>query len=187
MSVEATVWAWKVKTGNPTDKLVLLCLADHADEFGRNCWPGQSRIAAKTGLARQTVSVALSRLADKGLIAVDKIPLADNAVFVKNFYRLHVEKPSYPQPNGENGQNVNGANVRVTQDDTDGQLGRPVPVSQTDSNSSLTTNELKSGKAAPPERLTPALEKIRNWEKENAEVKVDAAKALQIQRKNGAS
>jgi len=66
VSGEATVWAWAQEITSPTARLVLLCLADHADEDGV-CWPSQARIARKTGLSERAVRDALKVLDTDGL------------------------------------------------------------------------------------------------------------------------
>lgn len=60
MSVEASCWAWKqaIPSG---PKLVLLCLADHADRSGV-CWPGQSEVAEKCCMNRATVNQHIGKL-----------------------------------------------------------------------------------------------------------------------------
>ena len=68
MSFRATAWAMKQKARNATQKLVLMILADYADEHGV-CFPHQSLIAEKAGLHRITVVKALKALRDDKLIA----------------------------------------------------------------------------------------------------------------------
>jgi hypothetical protein len=60
MSNCALSWAW-AQSVSSTEKLVLLCLADHADQAGR-CWPSLTRIQERTGLARSTVAKVLDQL-----------------------------------------------------------------------------------------------------------------------------
>mgnify|MGYP001156489285 CR=1 FL=1 len=55
----------------PTDqssKLVLLALADHANDDGTGARPGLSRLGVKTGLSRRAVQRALAHLEEHGLI-----------------------------------------------------------------------------------------------------------------------
>jgi DNA-binding MarR family transcriptional regulator len=72
VSVEASAWAWEQKRcgkgklrGNA--KLVLLALADHADERGV-CWPGRRGIAEKVGISASTVTRLLAQLEAGGLV-----------------------------------------------------------------------------------------------------------------------
>ncbi|HPE80103.1 MAG TPA: helix-turn-helix domain-containing protein [Gammaproteobacteria bacterium] len=66
MSNDALRWAW-AQPLNHAAKLVLLCLADHADDSG-TCWPSLSRIAAMTGLDQSTVKRKIRALEHDGLV-----------------------------------------------------------------------------------------------------------------------
>ena len=67
MSIRAMAWAWDAQCPAPGAKLVLLKLADHANDEGE-CWPSQGRIAADCGLTRQTVNEHLKKLVEAGLV-----------------------------------------------------------------------------------------------------------------------
>ena len=74
MSLDASIWAWKVrqkqkKGGSlkPLKKLVLLSLADRADEH--HCaYPSMSRLVEDTEMDRKTVLKIIDELIDDGLI-----------------------------------------------------------------------------------------------------------------------
>jgi biotin operon repressor len=66
VSVEASTWAWRQRISH-SRQLVLLALADHADNHGV-CWPSQRKIREKTGLGRTTVADALRWLERHGYI-----------------------------------------------------------------------------------------------------------------------
>jgi DNA-binding transcriptional MocR family regulator len=68
MAIAAIEWAFTQRLDNPTAKLVLLALADHADSNGL-CWPSISRIEQRTGLSRSSVIRALADLEERRLIA----------------------------------------------------------------------------------------------------------------------
>lgn len=71
MSFDATKWAWAAEVKPATRKLVLLALADRADEKG-NCHPSTNCIAADTGLNRKTVLESLRTLEADGFITAEK-------------------------------------------------------------------------------------------------------------------
>lgn len=73
MSTRASAWAWDLEIEGMTStlKIVLLRLADHADEDGFS-FPRQSTIATKSYLSRQTVNKSLRQLEDMGLIKMDQ-------------------------------------------------------------------------------------------------------------------
>ena len=58
--------AWELDL-KASDKLVLLALADHANDDGE-CYPSLRKIEAKTGLSKQGLINAIKRLMDLGLI-----------------------------------------------------------------------------------------------------------------------
>ena len=67
MSVDATRWAWSLSGLRIAEKLVLLALADRADEHNR-CYPSYQRICADTCADRKTVSKAINSLIEKDFI-----------------------------------------------------------------------------------------------------------------------
>lgn len=67
MSVQAMSWAFSVRGISPSEKLVLLSLANYANAEAR-CWPKQETIALETELSSRTVWAALKRLSDVGII-----------------------------------------------------------------------------------------------------------------------
>ena len=71
MSLDATRWAWQQRVGRSTEKLVLLSLADRANEK-HECYPSIERLALDTGCNRKTVMDAIKRLEDQGLVTAEK-------------------------------------------------------------------------------------------------------------------
>jgi hypothetical protein len=68
MSLDATRWAWRQKV-TPTQKLVLLALADRADEK-HICYPSNTRLQSDTGLYRETIYAAISDMEQSGILTV---------------------------------------------------------------------------------------------------------------------
>jgi len=67
MSFRIAGAAWKVEDIHPTTKLILLCLADTADDDG-TCWPSQGTVAKKCGVSRQTVNSHIEKLCKSGFL-----------------------------------------------------------------------------------------------------------------------
>jgi hypothetical protein len=61
VSVAATTWVWGDSKAQGADLLVLLALADYADEHG-NCYASWAKLQSKTRLSRSTVIRSLRRL-----------------------------------------------------------------------------------------------------------------------------
>src|SRR5215207_7364208 len=60
-------WAMRQTVGGATGKLILLALAEYADEHGR-CFPGQDLIAARCELKARSVREWLSKLQKDGFL-----------------------------------------------------------------------------------------------------------------------
>ena len=66
MSVRAMAWAWRQQLSGP-EKLVLMAIADHADDDGI-CWPGNAHIARKCNLSQRSVQRHIKNLIDNGFM-----------------------------------------------------------------------------------------------------------------------
>lgn len=67
MSVQAMAWAFDMQMESPSAKLVLLALANFADEEGK-CWPSQERLAAMSSQSVDSVQRRLKELVELGFI-----------------------------------------------------------------------------------------------------------------------
>lgn len=68
MSLPAYEWAWKQTCKTPTEKLVLLALAEHHNSDTELCCPSRRRIAELVGISVSSVKRALRSLEDDGLL-----------------------------------------------------------------------------------------------------------------------
>lgn len=62
------VWEWDLPAN---EKLVMLIIADHADDSGANAYPGIARIARRASLSERQVQRILSDLMRRNLIRID--------------------------------------------------------------------------------------------------------------------
>lgn len=67
MSMELMVKAMKAKVGNPLRKLVLIKLADNANDQGE-CWPSYQTIAEQCEISRRSVMTHVKKLEDDGFL-----------------------------------------------------------------------------------------------------------------------
>ena len=72
MSVTVMGLAWYVKGLTPAQKVVLVALADHADDDGMRVYPGVKRLTIKTSLKERTVRRSLGDLRKMGILVVVK-------------------------------------------------------------------------------------------------------------------
>ncbi|MFB2653854.1 helix-turn-helix domain-containing protein [Shewanella seohaensis] len=70
MSMELMVKAMKAKVGNPLRKLVLIKLADNANDQGE-CWPSYQHIAEQCEIGKSTVRKHIAELAEAGLLTIE--------------------------------------------------------------------------------------------------------------------
>ncbi len=67
MSVQAITWALDYAAGSVTEKVLLLVLANYANEFGVS-WPSQKTLADQTALGERTVRRVLADMERRGVI-----------------------------------------------------------------------------------------------------------------------
>jgi biotin operon repressor len=81
------VEAMKAKVGNPGRKLVLVKLADNANDKGE-CWPSYQHVADQCEMGRSTVKSHIKALEEAGFLTV----VERNGGVSSNKYRLHITK-----------------------------------------------------------------------------------------------
>jgi DNA-binding GntR family transcriptional regulator len=86
MSFQAMAWAVEQKTGSASTKLVLLILANYADNAGV-CWPSQERLANDTDMTDRSIRNAVAALVERGLLKVGE-RRGTTGVRKTNVYRL---------------------------------------------------------------------------------------------------
>ena len=101
-------WAWSISLP-PTPKLVLMALADIADDKGV-CWPSHASLALKCSLTDRTVRRVLTHLQNTALIEVEP-RFSPNGSRSSNRYRLRCENPQ-DNPSGALGSNGGGGGHR---------------------------------------------------------------------------
>jgi DNA-binding transcriptional regulator YhcF (GntR family) len=115
MSIKAMNWAWG-QALSPTPKLILMALADAADDEGL-CWPGIRTLAAKCGVSGRTVQRMIKAFVSQGLLVVEERRRPSGRQ-TSNSYHLVME--SYPDKLSSptlsvRGGGDTGSTPRVTQ------------------------------------------------------------------------
>ena len=119
MSHEMTKWAWRQETDSSVEKIVLVNLADRANDE-EICWPSQERIANECRLTRQSVNQQIRKLVEHGLISVfhDR----SNGHQRANIYKIGPSAQSQKPESTRTTSTVNdvdsGEGARVNQDDS---------------------------------------------------------------------
>jgi biotin operon repressor len=87
MSMMMMVEAMKAKVGNPLRKLVLIKLADNANDLGE-CWPSHSHIADQCEISKASVKVHIKKLQEMGFLRVENRTNAGGKT--SNLYHLSI-------------------------------------------------------------------------------------------------
>lgn len=94
MSLDASRWAWKQRVGKSSAKLVLLSLADLADEQNRS-WPSIKHLELDTELNRKTIIDSLGHLERHGFL-IDTGDRKGRTGQVKVYQLIGVQRRHYP-------------------------------------------------------------------------------------------
>lgn len=70
MSVRVMAWVWENSQSEPMDRLVLLAIADCANDTGAEAYPSMATLTRKTGLHERSIQRGLKRLAALGELVV---------------------------------------------------------------------------------------------------------------------
>lgn len=95
MSIRASNWAWETGRAlslNQGELLVLIRIADHADNDGR-CWPGMDGIAEYTCMHEATVRRNVGRLEDLGLLHREHRRPKEGRGRLTDLISLHLDQP----------------------------------------------------------------------------------------------
>ena len=112
---------WKLDLP-PTEKFVLLAIADFSNDKKGIAWPSQNTIARKTGYSRQTVNRAINRLREKKMIVSSRRSAEGKST--SNEYRITIVTISDTQ-----GNNVAQNDNRLSNSETNqcnGELHKPL-------------------------------------------------------------
>lgn len=90
MSIELITKAFKTKTANSTQKLILIKLADNANDDGQ-CFPSHRHIADQCQCTRRTVINAIKALEEQGLLTIEERRDFNSGQQKSNIYHLHLD------------------------------------------------------------------------------------------------
>lgn len=99
MSFKLTVQAFDARVGNPLRKLILIKLADQANDNGV-CWPSYETLAFHCETTRRSVITHVKQLEADGFLRVERVYDKEAGKNKSNRYHLTIEKESLSD--GEN-------------------------------------------------------------------------------------
>ncbi|EAP4074769.1 helix-turn-helix domain-containing protein [Salmonella enterica] len=96
MSMNLMAKAMSIKVGNPLRKLVLIKLADNANDNGE-CWPSYQHIADHCECSKSAVKEHISALIKLGLMTKEnRVGVNNGKGNTSNVYRLHLTRTPVP-------------------------------------------------------------------------------------------
>lgn len=87
MSVEAITWAWSVDGLTAPERLMLIALADYADDEW-SCFPGQEKLATRVCVSKRTVIRLLQKLEAQGVIRRERRNRPDGSRTSDRFFLI---------------------------------------------------------------------------------------------------
>lgn len=90
MSIRVLTKVWEIETISLSEKMVLLALADYANDDGA-CWPSYSRIARKSNISKRTAIRIVERFVKLGVI-YKELQITDMNGYASNRYVIDIEK-----------------------------------------------------------------------------------------------
>ena len=97
----------------PSEKLVLILLANNAKDEDGTCFPSQKYLARKSGFARGTVNGIIKRLHEAGFIEIAH-QYRDDGGLRSNNYTVFPDYPCHPDVRGVVIEDDKGLSPRVT-------------------------------------------------------------------------
>ncbi len=80
-----------------TCKLLLLAIADHANDYGESAYPGYERLTKKTALSRQGIADTLDALEQNGILKISeresRLHTNNYTITLSAFHCLNVQEP----------------------------------------------------------------------------------------------
>ena len=127
MSWQATTWAMSQKVGNAGRKLLLLALANYADENGV-CWPSQGRLSLDTEASLDTIQRQTKKLAADGFVSIERPPKR-RGQWQTFIYRLKMPAQKARPQNAVRSESSDDATNSPIDDPAEGcqPVGTPVP------------------------------------------------------------
>lgn len=104
MSIALMTEAWKSSLPM-TEKMVLLCLADFANDRGE-CWPSIDTIAAKCSCSDRTVQKAIRSLKEWGILTIKDAPGKSHSFTINPRISFTPEKTAPPKNSAKGVKNI---------------------------------------------------------------------------------
>lgn len=162
MSFKLVAAVFDMKVGNPLRKMVLIKLADQANDDGV-CWPSYESIARSCEISRRSVVTHIQWLEDNGFLWIERRYNAEESKNFSNRYHLTLSKAKqFKKPKTKRKGSANAAPVQIASDDANAALG-----DAGNALGSATDAPSNSAGAAPEPIIKSINESINEAEREN--------------------
>ena len=187
MSIQAMAWAMSQQAvTNASERHVLLCLANYADEQGRGAFPSVARLVRDTGLSERTIQYKLSSLEQQGILSSGNRAVV--AAYITrpdhrpSVYDINMGRGATTAPGIERGANDNTTGCKQQQNgvQTTTERGAPVaPDTSLEPSIEPSIEPIKPKRAEAKEKFNPVSAKPTNvsariwemWCSHRAEIK----------------
>lgn len=102
MSFKLTVQAFEARVGSPLRKLILIKLADQANDEGV-CWPSYETIAHHCEAGRRSVIAHIQQLEKDGFLRIERVYDENRGQNKSDRYHLTIEQGDIKKEGSENG------------------------------------------------------------------------------------
>lgn len=168
MSIRAISWAFDQTCGSPTAKLILIKLADNANDHG-SCWPSIDYMADHCELSRTAIKENIDKLVALGLVEVT--PRYRNNLQQSNNYQLKIPNNIRRSPSGpcRSPSDPLGGRQVTTEPSVEPKITPTAkPADKPVDNSTLDSNLRRKGETA--------VDMVDRWKREFETVKPDPTK-----------
>jgi hypothetical protein len=125
MSIKVMSWVWDHSRSKKIPRLVLLAIADCANDEGRDAYPSMAKLVQKTGVTERAVQTAILELSKLGELVVNR----NGGPSGCNRYRVIMSAPPKAPTPAESAppQNLHPAESAVSQTEEAPQVSTPNP------------------------------------------------------------
>jgi hypothetical protein len=107
MSIRLMTRVWDETRFKGTDLLILLCLADHANDDGL-CWPSYQTLAKRARCSRRQAIRCVQKLSAEGWVRIEHVRIGDRMNKSNRFHLCIPSDAMSPVTNGEGGGDILG-------------------------------------------------------------------------------
>jgi Helix-turn-helix domain len=114
LTVSTLIWKLRPAVVTPSERLVLLALADYANDGAQNLWPAVGTLSKRTSLTRRSVQRVLHQLVRKGFIVAAGVMTRGSVRYGMNLERLAADGRDYDTVSQSHGHDYDTVSQSTT-------------------------------------------------------------------------